>query len=80
MTQTTAEVFEAAMNLPRSERAELVSALWESVELEFAGELSPKWKAEIQRRIEKVKRGEATLLTDAEFEKQLKERYGSLAD
>ncbi|MCI0360872.1 MAG: addiction module protein [Planctomycetaceae bacterium] len=80
MTQATAQVFEAAMNLPRSERAELVNALWESVELELAGELPPRWKAEVRRRIEKIKSGEARLLTEAEFDKRLRDRYGSLAD
>ena len=80
MTQATAQVFEAAMNLPRSERAELVSALWESVELEMSGELPPQWKAEIRQRIENVLRGKATLLTDEEFQQRLHNRYGSLAD
>lgn len=80
MSLSTAEVLEAAMKLPAGERAELVHLLWESVELEFDGELSPQWKAEIKRRIERLEKGEATLLTEAEFEKRLKERYGSLAD
>lgn len=68
------------MNLPPSERAELVTALWESVELEMAGELPNDWKAKVRRRIEKIKSGKATLLTQAEFDKRLRNRYGSLAD
>ena len=80
MALSTAEVLEAAMKLPAGERAELVHLLWESVELEFDGELSPEWKAEIKRRVKRIERGEATLLTDAQFQKRLKERYGSLAD
>jgi putative addiction module component (TIGR02574 family) len=80
MSSQTAEVLKAAMDLSRDQRAELVSLLWEVVEQELAGELSPKWKAEIKRRIQRLERGEATLLTQAQFDQRLKDRYGSLAD
>ena len=71
---STTEILRAAMNLPPGERAELVHLLWESVEREFDGDLSPAWQAEIKRRIERLEKGEATLLTEAECDKRLKDR------
>ena len=49
MSQTVAELFDAALALPEDERAELVGLLVESLEPPPSS-LHPAWKAEIHRR------------------------------
>jgi len=51
-------VFDAALSLPRENRAALAEKLAESLSEEDRAELSPAWAAEISRRIEAYRRGE----------------------
>ncbi len=83
MSPATNELFKAAQALPESERIELASALWETLDEEADDpqiELSPEWQAEIRRRIEESDRGEGISLTEEEVEQRLRDRYGPLPD
>jgi putative addiction module component (TIGR02574 family) len=80
MTQSAQQVIQAGMALSEAERAEVASALWESIEDERDLVLSPEWRAEIRRRIEESDRGEGISLTEEEVEQRLRDRYGPLPD
>lgn len=62
MTSAAKKILEEALALSQQEREELVRALSSSLD---AVELSPEWSSEIGRWIQKIERGDATLL-DAE--------------
>ncbi len=57
MSQTVAELFDAALALPEDERAELVDLLAESLE-PSPSSLHPAWKAEIRRRAAELDSGQ----------------------
>lgn len=80
MSPTASELLLAAKSLPQSERVELASALWETVEDEYKVELSPEWKAEIAERIRAIDAGEVQLLTEEEVNDRFRDRYGPLLD
>jgi putative addiction module component (TIGR02574 family) len=63
-------ILERALPLPSEERAALLEALSESLE---PGDdtLSPEWKAEIERRIAAVERGESKLIPGDEVEARI---------
>jgi putative addiction module component (TIGR02574 family) len=51
MTPSGQKVLEAAIALPDDERAELISALLETLPDDAAHDLDPEWEAEIAQRV-----------------------------
>ncbi len=80
MSPTADQVLQAALNLPREERSEVVIRLSESLEGFASPEIAAAWEEEIARRIKETDEGRGTLLTEEEVEKRLSKKYGSLAD
>ena len=82
MSPNTSQLLQAARSLSRAERAELASAIWDTVEDEMEKDvvLAPEWKAEIRKRIEESDRGDGITLSEEEVEQRLRERYGPLPD
>jgi putative addiction module component (TIGR02574 family) len=80
MTQAAEQVLEAAMALSETERAEVASALWESIEEGREPALSPEWQAEIARRIQEIDAGQVQLLSEEDVNARLSHKYGPLFD
>jgi putative addiction module component (TIGR02574 family) len=59
MTENARRLLEQVLKLPPAERLNLIFEALESVEDEDAGELSPEWREEIERRVEAVVSGRA---------------------
>ncbi|MGB5697949.1 MAG: addiction module protein [Polyangiales bacterium] len=72
MTSAAKKILEEALALSEQEREELVSALSSSLGLV---ELSPEWSSEIDRRIQKIERGEAELLDAEEYLAEVQTRH-----
>jgi putative addiction module component (TIGR02574 family) len=71
-----AELRDEALRLPETERLRLAEELFESVEDgEQLPDLSPAWKAEIVRRVERLKRGEVMPLDGDEVYERLRAKY-----
>jgi len=69
MEQRTRELFEAAMELSESERADLAELLWATVEPDEG--LEEAWAEEIRRRIQKLEAGEAELIPWQEVKRRV---------
>jgi len=80
MSPTAAEVLQAAMNLPQSERAEVANCLWESVEGFASSEIAAAWEAEISDRIKAADAGELESIPAEEVHARLKAKYGFFGD
>lgn len=74
VTPAAEKLLADALALPIEEREALVDALSDSLD---AAELSPEWKAEIARRIERIERGDATLLDAEAHLRALQAKYGA---
>ena len=59
MSKTTDEILNNAMRLSTTDRAELAAALLASLDGEPDDAVEAAWAAEIQRRVERVRSGEA---------------------
>ncbi|GEM_PF-636251 len=59
MSKTTDDILNNAMRLSTAERAELAAALLASLDGEPEDDVDAAWAAEIQRRVERVRSGEA---------------------
>ncbi|NQV27160.1 MAG: addiction module protein [Rhodopirellula sp.] len=71
-----AEVFQSAMALPDSVRAELAERLWESLPDESREEAADAWAVELSRRLHEYQSGEAEILSGPEVLRKLRSRYG----
>jgi putative addiction module component (TIGR02574 family) len=81
MSQTGIQVREAALALPREERAALAAILVDSLEEEDdPAEVAKAWDAEIKRRIEAADRGEVAFLSHEEVWERVDAKYGKLED
>ena len=80
MTPTMNAVCEAALALPREERAELAAILTNSLDAREPAESISTWDAEIKRRMETARRGEGRWLTEEEVNQRLEAKYGPLHD
>ncbi|MGH8500094.1 MAG: addiction module protein, partial [Methylococcales bacterium] len=60
--RSVVDLFNEASNLDEHERATLAGLLLESIEQEPDPELEKAWKIEIERRIEEIDSGVATLI------------------
>ncbi|MDZ4783015.1 MAG: addiction module protein [Planctomycetia bacterium] len=69
------ELYQAALKLPLSDRADLAATLMESVKAAETHDRSDPWAEEIRRRVEDLESGKAVLLTWEEVERRLAERY-----
>ena len=59
MSKTTDDILNNAMRLSITERAEIAAALLASLDGEPDEEVEAAWASEIQRRIERIRSGEA---------------------
>jgi putative addiction module component (TIGR02574 family) len=75
MSQTVAELFDAALALPQDERAELVVLLTESLD-PLPSSLHPGWKAEIRRRAAELDPGQVKPIPWYEIERETKALLG----
>ena len=74
MSKTTDDILNHAMQLSTTERAELASALLASLDGEPEDAVEAAWAAEIQRRVERVRSGEAKGRPWAEVRERLERR------
>ncbi len=66
---TVAQIMNEVLELPRSDRSYLASKLIESLDDEQ--ELSPEWRAEIGRRVERRKSGESAQISQDELHRDI---------
>ena len=79
MSQTAIQLCEAALALPRDERATLVAILADSLDQdEDPADVAKAWNAEIKRRIEAADRGDVVFLSHEEVWQRLDAKYGKL--
>jgi putative addiction module component (TIGR02574 family) len=71
-----AELFQSAMALPESVRAELAERLWESLADESREEAADAWAEELCRRLDRYQSGEAETRSGSEVLQNLRSRYG----
>ena len=64
-----AQIMNEVLEIPRSDRSYLASKLIESLDKEQ--ELSPEWKAEIGRRVERRKSWESTQISQDELHRDI---------
>jgi putative addiction module component (TIGR02574 family) len=69
------EVFQSAMALPESVRAELAERLWESLQEKSRDEIAEAWAAELGRRLREYQSGEAKTLSGSEVLRDLRSKY-----
>ncbi|MGH8500636.1 MAG: addiction module protein [Methylococcales bacterium] len=71
MARSVVDLFNEASNLDEHERATLAGLLLESIEQEPDPELGEVWNIEIERRIEEIDSGVATLIPWEEVKTKL---------
>lgn len=74
MSKTTDDILNNAMQLSATERAELAAALLASLDGETEDAVEAAWAAEIQRRVERVRSGEAKGRSWSEVRDRLEQR------
>lgn len=74
MSKTTDDILNNAMRLSTAERAELAAALLASLDGEPEDAVEAAWAAEIQRRVERVRSGEAKGRPWSEVRERLERR------
>lgn len=74
MSKTTDDILNNAMQLSATERAELAAALLASLDGETEDAVEAAWAAEIQRRVERVRSGEAKARSWSEVRDRLEQR------
>jgi len=79
MGKTYDEIASEALKLPVPERERLFQDLAESLTgtAEMAPEIEAAWMAEIERRLDEIKRGEAKMLDGEEVLQRLRDRFGT---
>jgi putative addiction module component (TIGR02574 family) len=76
MSKTTDDILTKAKRLSTAERADLAAALLASLDGEPEEDVEAAWAAEIQRRAERVRSGEAKGRPWSEVRKRLERRGG----
>ena len=66
MTPATEQVFQNALDLLPTERAELIERLFHSFDLSADSEVDAAWKIEVEERLSAIDRGDVTMYTEAE--------------
>ncbi|MEX2176853.1 MAG: addiction module protein [Pirellulaceae bacterium] len=80
MSLTPSEVFQAAMELPQGERAQLANRLWETVDGFADAEIAAAWEAEIAERLKSADEGGEPSIPIEEVFRQLSADYGVVTD
>jgi len=80
MSPTMNALCEAALALPRDERATLAAILTDSLQEDDGGKTATPWDDEIKRRMEAARRGEGHWLTEEEVNQRLEAKHGPLHD
>jgi putative addiction module component (TIGR02574 family) len=76
MSKVLAELKEKAAELSETERAELALSLIESLDGPTDDDVEEAWRAEIERRIGEIERGEVQLIPGEEVFARLRRRLG----
>ena len=76
MSRTTEELLDSAMTLSAKERADLAAELLASLDGEPDAEVEAAWVAEIERRAERVRSGDASGSSWEEVHQRLRSRRG----
>ena len=77
-SKTVERLRNEALNLPHAERAELARDLVQSLDGPIDPEAAREWDAEILRRLDEVKSGNAQIVDRAEFARRMRERLARL--
>lgn len=75
MDAQTESLFTEAMKLPPTEREDLATRLFGSLE-NAQTPLDPSWDAEIARRVEEIESGKVELIPAEEVHRKMAERLG----
>ncbi len=71
------DLYNAALALPLSDRADLAATLYESVVASQESDRSDPWVEELRRRIEKLESGDADMMSWDEFKQKLASKYAN---
>ena len=77
-SKTVERLRNEALNLSHAERAELARDLVQSLDGPTDPEAAREWDAEILRRLDEVKSGNAQIVDRAEFARRMRERLARL--
>jgi putative addiction module component (TIGR02574 family) len=69
-------IFDAAMELPEQQRAELAERLWESLDGGSQAQIADAWAVELRRRWDAVESGDAQLTDGASAMSEMRRKYG----
>jgi putative addiction module component (TIGR02574 family) len=72
MSREVAALLKKALSLPSEERGELASCLIESLDSVIDTDVDLAWQAEIERRIERIRSGNATMIPWDEVRRKAK--------
>lgn len=76
MTSTAKKILDDALALPEEDREALVEVLMTSLRYDSPKEVEQAWLEEVQRRIERLERGETVAIEWSEAKRRLREKYG----
>ena len=76
MSNTLSELKEKASQLSEAERAELALSLIESLDGPPDSDVEDAWRAEVERRVGQIERGEVQLIPGDEVFARLRRRLG----
>ena len=76
MIETTSDLIQAALNLPETQRVQIVDALLESLSPDSAEPLNASWLAEIERRSNAIDEGSDTTVPWDEIRTRTRQRLG----
>jgi putative addiction module component (TIGR02574 family) len=71
----TTELQQAALRLPKQERAQLAHLLLESLDQPSESDVEQLWLFEAERRAAQIDRGEVQLVTAEELEAQVQDQF-----
>ncbi|MFT4560039.1 MAG: putative addiction module component (TIGR02574 family) [Porticoccaceae bacterium] len=70
-------VFDAALELPENQRAELAERLWKSLDGGSQTQIADAWAIELRRRWDAVESGDAQLTDGATAMSEMRRKYGA---
>tara|TARA_R110002072_G_C7978936_1_gene536016 strand:- start:46790 stop:47035 length:246 start_codon:yes stop_codon:yes gene_type:complete len=70
-------VFDAALELPEKQRAELPERLWESLDGSSQSQIADAWAIELRRRWDAVESGDTQLTDGATAMSEMRRKYGA---
>lgn len=75
MTAAAKKILDEALALPEEDREALVEVLMTSLRYDSPEEVQHAWLEEVQRRIERVERGDTVAIEWSEAKRRLREKY-----